>query len=379
MCDIFIACTPYHILLSYAIASIQGNLTDRYLFIISDFKRADALVHLFERLCKPHFAKIHWLPGIYRKTNKFVQGIVIKKNVNTMRWFVNRHKVDRIYVFNDGGPESQAALYYGKLGNKNAIGVYVEDGIGAYTSYTRNRRSKFKMLMGRLFFGMPWKDISVLGTSTWIEEIFVIFPQLVRAELLGKRVKSISSHALLDLPNQTPLSDILSLLNVTIDEWRQIDAVLLLANSVYGNKCATYKQAIKTLVSSANNCGVRLAVKYHPSELKVDYLSIEGFQEILVIPKGLPAELVYIFLPERIKFIIGDLSTSLLTAKWLLSNVTIVSIAPFLGQILGQIAPFLGQTEIKLFETFRKLGIKEVGSFSEIKAIFHNELRHKEA
>jgi len=80
---------------------------------------------------------------------------------------------------------------------------------------------------------------------------------------------------------------------------------------------------------------------------------------IIVLPQSLPIELVYIFTSKQIRFIVGDISTSLLTAKWLLDNATVVSIAPLIGQ-----------TDPQLFRTFHELDIKILNNVKEVKEIF---------
>lgn len=363
MKEVFIAFSPYHVLLALAIASTQTKQAERHVFVFMSFEYVDSIVHLLESLCSPYFHKIYWIPGIYQKTSRLSKAIVFRKNTKAISKFFRNHKVNCIYVSNDEGPEAQAALYLGKSANRDAVGIYFEDGSGAYNSKENKKRSRLQMFIGHFFFGIPWKRISVLGTSPWIDEIHVSFPHLVRAELRTKRLVPISNQSLLSIAGQIPSVECERLFGMAIDELHGVDAILSLANSAYAKDNPEYKKAIRDIVSFAEEYGVRIAAKYHPRELLDDYLSIEHLSGISVLPKALPLEMIYIFSPGNVRLVIGDVSTSLMTAKWLLSDATTVSIAPFLNLIDKQ-----------LFEVFKRLDIRIITDISELAVIFNGRL-----
>jgi len=67
MKNIFLAFTPYHILLSCSIALDYSQIDENFLFIISDFSESDALSRTLKNWQDPPFKKIIFLPGVYRK------------------------------------------------------------------------------------------------------------------------------------------------------------------------------------------------------------------------------------------------------------------------------------------------------------------------
>lgn len=357
MKNIFICFTPYHVLLSCGIALDCGNSAQNYLFVISDFRDATYWVHLLKDWNQSPFTQIECLPGIYDSASIFRRCSTIRKNLTPITQFVSKHGADCVFVFNDGRPEAQGALHFAKKSNKNATGVYVEDGLVAYSSYTSTKRPLHKLLLGKLFYGPWWKDVRVLGTSEWVDEVKAIFPQFVRPVLRLKHVTPIPKHILLELRNQKWPYEYLKALGVEITELDNLDIILIVAHSEFAKRVPEYKQSIEKILSMAKSQDLRLGVKYHPRELLDDFLSL-GANGVLVLPQSLPMELLYIIAAAQIKFIIGDISTSLLTAKWLLSNVTVVSIAPLIGQF-----------DLQLIGIFRSLGVKAVSNLEEVRGI----------
>jgi len=359
MKNIFITFTPYHIFLSCSIALYQESSAENHLIIIRDFSGFERLLDSLRGWERSPFAQIESLPGIYGRSGKFNKQFTIRNNVTMIARYVSHHTFERVYIFNDAKPEAQCALYFAKKVNKRTVGVYVEDGAGAYSSYRLEKQSLTDVLLRKLFYGPWWVDVNILGTSRWIDEIKVIFPQIVRPELRLKPVTSIPKHGLLELRNQEWPYEYLKTLGVEITKLHNLDAILVVAHTEFANKIIGYKEVINDILHMAKSQNLRLGVKYHPRDPQDDFLSVRNDEGISVLPKSLPMELVYILASEKIKFIIGDISTSLLTAKWLLENVMVVSIAPLIGQIDSQ-----------LLRTFDKLNIKIVNDKMEAKGMF---------
>ena len=357
MKNIFIAFTPYHVLLSYAIALKEESSAENYLSVISDFSDVDPLIRSLKGWSRCPFAQIECLPGVYGQASMSRRRFTVRRNLTAITHFVSRQKFGRIYVFHDGRAEAQAALHFAKKGNKGTVGVYVEDGAGAYSSYGPTKRPLHKLLLGKLFYGLWWEDISVLGTSRWIDEVKAIFSQFVRPELRLKHVTSIPRYALLELRNQEWPHEYLKTLGVGIAELNNLDAVLIVEHSEFASRIPGYKQVIGEVLTVAKKQGLRLGVKYHPRELLGDFLSVGNTERMILLPQSLPIELLYIIALKQIRFVFGNISTSLLTAKWLLDDVAVLSVAPLIGQ-----------TGPQLLSVFHELDIKILNNVTEIEA-----------
>jgi len=353
MRNIFVAFSPYHILLSSVIALDRANSGDNYLFATCDSKSIEVLLQTLEE-CRSPFTEVKRLLGVYNKSNMFIRGVIIKKNIIFIKHFVERNKITHVYVFADSRGDSQAALYYSKINNPNVKGIYVEDGAAAYSS-RKIQRSKLKVLLAKLWYGYWWEDTRVYGESRWIDEVKVIFPQLIRPELRPKNITGLSRDTMLALRKQDWFNKYLKKLGIRATELGDLDAILVVARSEFAKGIPQYKRILGIILDFARDQRLRFAIKYHPRELENDYLSIADTERAIILPQSLPIEAVYILASRQIRLVVGDISTSLLTAKWLLDDAKVISIAPILNY-----------ADQHLLRVFHDLGIRLARNAEEI-------------
>lgn len=356
MKNIFVAFTPYHILLSCSIALDYSQNDENFLFIFSNFSEAETLGRILRNWTKSPFKQIYILPGIYKK-NIFEQKFIVRKHIKIIQNFIRNLKIDNIYVFNDAWPETQALFYYAKKNNKNVVGIYIEDGAGVYNSFLLKKKNCLKLLLSKIFYGIWYKDVVIIGTSQWINRVMAIFPQFVRPELRVNKIIPIKKDNFLKIIKDEVFHNYITSLKINIDKLKKIDVLLILTHSDLIRQFPRYKEAIREIFNIFKTLNLKIAIKYHPSEPLEDFLSVSGEKDILILPKSVPVELFYNFMSE-IKFIIGDTSTSLLTGKWLLEKPEIISISRLLNYF-----------DKYLFNVFRKLDIKLVNNIEEIKNI----------
>jgi hypothetical protein len=76
-------------------------------------------------------------------------------------------------------------------------------------------------------------------------------------------------------------------------------------------------------------------VKYHPRQAEPDYLGLSQLRDVVVLPQGLALEYLYVLRAAAagttdhhpIRFVVGDVSTILLTARWLMPHACCISLA----------------------------------------------------
>jgi hypothetical protein len=71
------------------------------------------------------------------------------------------------------------------------------------------------------------------------------------------------------------------------------------------------------------------AISYHPNEKQKDLLDAES-QGMTLIDNAVPAELIYLAAGDRLRVIVGDIGTALLSARWLLPRARAVSLMRYL-------------------------------------------------
>jgi len=346
MRNIFVAFTPYHILLSCGIALDQGSSAENTLVAISEGADTELLVRVLREWSQQVFVNIHRLPGALHEPSVFHRRAISRKNARAVLSLLHDFIPDHAYVFNDGRAETQAILHHCKQYNTLMKAIYVEDGAAAYSSHTRKPRSPLMQFLGKLYYGPWWERATYLGGTHWIDEVCVAFPELVRPELRSKKVTRLSQKILLNEKIAGIAKDMCKAVSIQDIEFRDLDAILMIAHSEFAKQVDGYRAAIEDILASIDRQGLRVAAKYHPREPAGDYLSLSDKGNVLILPQSIPAEVIYVLAPENLKLVIGDISTSLYTAKWLLKETAVISIAPLLKY-----------NDALLLNTFRKLGV----------------------
>lgn len=360
MRNIFIAFTPYHILLSCGIALDRGTSDKNDLVAISEGVNTELLLQVLQEWNQEIFVNIYRLPGALYEPCLLRRRVASRKNARAVMHIIQGLIVDQVYTFNDARAESQAVLHYAKERNNSAKAIYVEDGAAAYSSGRRKARRRLIRRLGKLYYGSWWEKVIYLGGTPWIDEICVAFPELVRPELRPKRVTELPRSILLGTKIKGLVESISAKFAIDGADLKSLDAILIVAHSEFAKQIDGYREVIDGILASMKRQGLRVAAKYHPREPAGDYLSLSGREKVLDLPQSILVEAIYIQAPKNLKLVIGDISTSLYTAKWLLEEATVISIAPLLKY-----------KDSHLLDVFRKLGIMlvdEKGLFDNVVA-----------
>lgn len=366
-CNIFLAFTPYHVLLAYCMAAKRQQSGERnVLFIISEFPEADTFADSLRVSKRNVFSDVVLLQGEYRKRSIFVKIGMRKKNAALIRDFVRKLRIHTVFVGNDQRVEAQAALYHAKRAWPQSKGVYVEDGTVAYP-FAVPKKSMIRVLLGRVIFGSWWQDIPVPGTSSWIDQTAAIFPSLVRPELKEKEVIPIEKECFLRIKEDPSFMRYIDALGISLGKLQAIDVLFVSHHSETEDRHPRYREVAKHVLAFVREKKLRLAVKYHPRELLGDFLSVRplggtrDFQQndALLLPHAFPLELLYMFAEKPPKLIIGGVSSSLLTAIWLLGNASKVAC----------LAPLYDYFDPSILEVFQKSNIQLVHTNEELEDI----------
>jgi len=326
MDNIFVTFTPYHVLLAYTIAST--NKEKNYLVVIDDAVNLKELSEAIKEEKNSPFKDVIFLPGIKKIKTPIQRYLIIKNNIKLLKKAIKNIIIKRVYVCNDSRPESQLILSYGK--RDNALGIYIEDGSAAYYGLVLKRK-KIKTLLGKLIYGRWWENIEILGTSSYIDQIRAIFPEDIRVELRKKKVKilGINKKQFLSLKDKSFVTSFFKKININKKDISDIEVIIIISHSELVRQYLNYKKVIIKMINQLKKNYKKISVKYHPRE-KNDFLNLAAFGNIKILPQGIPVELFFLIASNSLKLIVGDISTSLLTARWLFPHIKIVS---FIRQI----------------------------------------------
>lgn len=334
--NLFVAHTPYHIVLSTLLASCEHD--NNFLIIVNDFEHADIYKKIFSLWKKNPFKKVEAFSSIY-KNNFFVKYLNKIVNSRRMKKLVKNYDFKRVYIFNDQSLESQAAANFSYKVNNYVTLIYVEDGLAVYVKnlnfesnkFSENKYKKniFKKKINKFLFGFEYMYYKSQVSMPGIKKLFVTSPELLDKNLFNKfKIEKINLEKLHDIFDFNFLRLIEEEYNFYFKSLLNIDLIIFLPHSelLKDNK---YKKLIMEVLKKYNN--KNLAVKCHPRDKNFcssKFNIFDGKYNILEIPQSVPSEFIALYLSKNNIFpeIIGFVSTSLYTSKVLLplSNVYLI-------------------------------------------------------
>jgi len=248
-----------------------------------------------------------------------------KRIFSILERMIDELKPIEIATGNDRRIEYQYAMHYArnKLGVK-VVGGYLDNGIGSYINFQKLEFGKFlarKWLdvpLKKIVYGRWYTRMQRYGGSDWTDVCYLTHPQYAPSRLLRKECRKVnlevykndSAHVI----NQLLL--LLGLGGQTLDNNQSILLVLPKApvmKIIYGS-IESAERIVKKMCEQYKN----VYVKYHPADLG-DVLQFNG--QAVILPSQLPVELL--FLGMSFCKVVGDGSTAILSAKWMLPDADV--------------------------------------------------------
>ena len=359
--ELYLTATPYHILLSSGLA-LNNNKSKKILIIRPDFSNYDLIMSSFKIWKNCPFDDVILLNGNYSPKYQTLNSSFLRytlssiDNLNKIKkipFFKNNRDMMDIYVFNDDFPEYQYLCYK----NKNGKNIYVEDGSAAYQyiENIENIRAHLKYILDKIIFGRYYYRIGwLLGTSPYIDECLVFYPNLVNKSLKNKKLKKISNEIFSNL-NEYGYIDVLSdVYNISIPN---VDSLIVLERFEYlkeNSLLEDYLKIINTIIANDLKNNKNILIKYHPREVN-NYLNLKN-ENIHHINQSIPMEVVYLVLKNRgVSCVYGTTSTSLITSKIILPDVEVISLMDVLNIKREGLKPVFESIGIKVPKDLNEL------------------------
>jgi hypothetical protein len=235
-------------------------------------------------------------------------------------------RAQRIFVFSDLTPELQ--LLCRRAVARGARTFCVEDGGIAYSS--RSAAAPWKRHWQRIVRFGPWvQNVAATGSSRYVQTCLALYADLVRPELQRKPVWPLSREALPDLLAASWVRGFLQHFGLTTEALAcdELYATALLRSAEAGERL---RRRLGEELRAARAAGLDCIVKYHPSE-RSDFLGAAALGARL-LPTAVPAELVYLASGSRLRRVVGDAGTTLMSARWLAPHAQAVSAFSFTGR-----------------------------------------------
>lgn len=208
--------------------------------------------------------------------------------------------------------------------------TYVEDGAGAYNSVVTSKPPKWKQYLDKLVFG-PWYDsVEVYGESIEISRIAATFPNKVRPELRHLEKYRVKPDYVREIGVQWA-NKCIKQVSYLPHPIQNIETIFFMEKYRDEDRFPkNHKKETLRLINNRINKGHTVGVKYHPAEENHDYLNVRNIKDVVIVPKNIPSELA-IYASNNLNNIIGMSTTSLLSSKWMLEDISVMSTAKMLG------------------------------------------------
>lgn len=312
--DVYLISSTLHFFWAFMLANKQSENRQSYLIAIDQYDDRPLTMLKYLRSMDSVFTDIYelngrGLKGLDKLQNRRQQFDWIKK-------FVNNQPVNRVFIGNDRSVIGQYFIKQTKLKNIEAQACYMDDGVYSYLGRSASKKLSEKIvdaLLKKLAYGW-WYDVpETVGASKWIDEAWVMYPELVSSALKRKKAVKI-------LPNNDgfkalkPLSEsVFKGSGVNLQTLSELDVLITLPNETVFSQIEGYTSAIRQFVSAQIAQGTKVAVKYHPAAGAKDLLKLEKLGA-LKLPAELSFELFIPYLNNCLVF--GDFSTTLLTSQY---------------------------------------------------------------
>jgi hypothetical protein len=330
---LYIASTPMIALLSAFAARAQPGRAR--LLLLEDFDAAERLEALLRGWRDNPFEDIRRLPGRYTEHQRgapdrarggraFLRRVRVKRALRretlaAIAAHDAEYQPDAVWLGNDRKVETQFALHLTAARTGNASpGRYLDDGLYTYLGDVRQRPGvrRIDWLVKRMTYGSWWQRSERAGTTSWIGEAWLAFPEFAPACYPRGQVRALPRGWFANCAAVRLSADAARGFQLPRGWSRGCGGVLVLPHSNQLIDHPALAGRLQARVRRAAAQGQPLALKYHPREVEADPGDLVGAGAARVLPALLPMELLLPLLPPG-SLLLGEGSTALLAARWL--------------------------------------------------------------
>lgn len=312
---LFLASTPFNVLTSAMVALElpAGDIAE--LGLIDQAEATESFRQALQHWQSSPFTRTDVLSGKATGPGKRQQR---QRSFDLIQQRLTDLQPDWIYTGNDRRIEFQFAMAH-----SHARGVYLDDGTYSYLGRKTHwlKDSVLDNLVKKLVYGWWWKQPATIGASAWIDHSVLAFPESA-LPVLRKR-------PCLPLPDNLQRPEFAELAHICMGQTDtaidQLQGLLLLPHS---SVIGTQQKALGLWL---DRCGDNIGYKHHPRTERT-LTTAEQMHSLWhmpprarAVPASVPMEILLPLLSQHCK-IAGDVSTALLTAKWLRPELDVTAL-----------------------------------------------------
>lgn len=316
MVNYFFISSPLHFYICCNLCIKRKNEKNILIFIS---KHAN-IVNKFITVAKQNpsiFNNIHVLLDDKKKYKLYHR----KKTLNHIKEIIKNECPNNIFTGNDGRVEFQYAMYVARKMHIDVKGCYYDDGTASYMFHKKMgsiKRQYIEKYLKKLIYGTWCESPRSIGDSSWVSIAYLAFPEFAHKYLKEKERIQIDASIFEDKKfiyiNQLLLKDSEE---INLIDFSKINKVICIAHEkVYSDYIQTLIKIKKTFID--NDTPTEIGIKAHPRSSNIEVIK-NIYPGSVILPNSIGMETI---LPKLNKNVIiyGDISTVLLTTKWLKPN-----------------------------------------------------------
>lgn len=251
--------------------------------------------------------------------------------------------------------EFQYVMHQLKMQGQQPHGVYLDDGLYSYAGRPYSWiKDPINSLLKKISYGFWWQEPKTVGASAWIEQAWLFQPDLAVKELQNKVMHKLPSDWF-TCEQIVSLSRILAdILQFDIDSLIELDVIILVPHPNNIKKIPDYQERVVELIRDLSLLGYKIGVKYHPRMEQNDALRlVENGAEVII-----PTQLAFEFCLPVFKqgcLIIGDVGTTMLTSKWLRSDLDVKALLDPQNEFQQSFIPLMDTLGINVISSVEEL------------------------
>jgi hypothetical protein len=323
--SLYFASTILHLYAAAVIAAERPEQQAHLIFIDQPEGKPFPLYELVQQWPESPFASVQLFygrfPGLLNKLRKRKQ--LFRKLHAVMTDLRPAH----IFVGNDRRIEFQYSMHVATELGCDSIGHYMDE--GTFTYIGRKASSGFAdavldNLVKKLSYGNWWKNPPTVGGSDWITHVHAAFPEQIHPLLRGKQVHPLTASGFTSPAMLSLSAAMMAHYGFDPAALQQIDVLFTLPHESLFEKNPAYRQQVLQEIRRLDSEGKRVAAKYHPRNSGPDVLQLarDGVQ---LLPAGISFEAMLPHFQVHTE-VWGDLSSTLLTAKWIRRELKVCSL-----------------------------------------------------
>ena len=321
---LFIVSTPRHLYQAIALACNSIN-PNAYLFV-SGLEHGTRLLDACSEKGVSPFKKVHFLDKSTSNSKSSRQ--FFKSIQSEIGNFIRQHPIDHVYFGNDFKPLTQWIMYCAKAERPHCQITYMDEGIASYFYAFNKSRKILEWFEGRLksiTYGSWYERPKVLGSSKYVDNGLFTFPDQIQEEYrkleIGSFPSNYFSHARVKKFIEFVVQD-----QDLKDKILNIDVLILLPSMNLVDTVYKDIRILRKLLEDFKKKNLVVGIKYHPKD-KDGNAVLDAGNQFTIVPTYLPAEIVFSLIDDD-AIIIGDVSSALFSAKWLLPKSKIFALIP---------------------------------------------------